>query len=132
MFDVPSFVTFTKNEKTIKYVKIQQLIITFFSSWNLCFCLKVMNITLNTFTNMIASKLFTIDFKIEKLKAKNILLNALKKLEYRGYHSAGVAIYDEDSFKVLHLITHSLSACIPYPYWNLSVFCLTFLYTCFF
>ncbi len=32
--------------------------------------------------------------------AKNILLNGLKKLEYRGYDSAGVAIYDQDSFKV--------------------------------
>ena len=33
-------------------------------------------------------------------KPKEILLNGLKKLEYRGYDSAGIAIRDGDHFEV--------------------------------
>ena len=31
---------------------------------------------------------------------KQVLLSGLKKMEYRGYDSAGVAIYNSDSFDV--------------------------------
>jgi glucosamine--fructose-6-phosphate aminotransferase (isomerizing) len=34
-------------------------------------------------------------------KAAPILINGLKKLEYRGYDSAGIAIYNDDSLKVV-------------------------------
>ena len=33
-------------------------------------------------------------------KAKNILINGLKKLEYRGYDSAGIALYEKDNLFV--------------------------------
>ena len=34
-----------------------------------------------------------------KRQAKNLLLNCLEKLEYRGYDSAGIAILDNSSIK---------------------------------
>ena len=37
---------------------------------------------------------------IGKKNCTNILLNGLKKLEYRGYDSAGIAIIDENKTKI--------------------------------
>ena len=32
--------------------------------------------------------------------AKNVLLEGLRRLEYRGYDSAGMAVYDRESFNL--------------------------------
>jgi glucosamine--fructose-6-phosphate aminotransferase (isomerizing) len=37
---------------------------------------------------------------IGERQASEVLLNGLKKLEYRGYDSAGIAVYSEHSLNV--------------------------------